>query len=88
MAVRGSPAVAHRSTARRLVCAEHVHLRQRVSGDGIRLHEQWCPHLLVVRCWVLSERRLVHVDVHVYLQQRVSGDGNGMHEQRRQVREL
>ena len=64
-----------------------MHLRQRVSGDGIRLHERW-RQVRVVRRRVLSERRLVHVDVHVYLQQRVSGDGNGMHEQRRQVREL
>ena len=58
-------------------------MQQRVSGDGIGMHERW-PHVRVVQHRVLSERYRV-CGVHVHVQQRVSGDGIGMHEQRRQV---
>ena len=61
-----------------------MHVQQRVSGDGIGMHERR-RQVRVVQHRVLSER--YHVcGVHVHVQQRVSGDGIGMHEGRRQVR--
>ena len=56
----------------------HVHVQQRVSGDGIRMYERR-RQVRIVRHRLRSERNRV-CGVHVHVQQWVSSDGIGMHE--------
>ena len=63
---------------RNRVCGVHVHVQQRVSGDGIGMHEQR-RQVRIVRRRLRSKRSRV-CGVYVHVQQRISGDGIRMHE--------
>ena len=61
-----------------------MHVRQRVSRDGIGMHERR-RQVCVVQQRLLQGRKFLQT-IHLHVQQRVSSDWISMHERRPQVR--